>query len=213
MGGCEKWHFFIWNRVRIWRTERHTPTKKSYWLNFINFATQLLFILKTGHNIRGETDWCNFPPVEISISCMITWVMYQSNISHNLVPRTLSFLALNYLNQSTNQNDGLAGRCQGLFPPHIQGKASWGRGWISHLHNGSRHHVCCKQGWMSPQMVWERLWVYCSHWSPRDTEVIPFSKLTLTEPCPTRPVFHFSCWKSTKRTLQTLSGSWRCTNR
>ena len=30
-----------------------------------------------------------------------------------------------------NQNDGLAGRCQGLFPPHLQsqGKAPWGRGW------------------------------------------------------------------------------------
>ena len=37
---------------------------------------------------------------------------------------------MNYLNQSTNQNDGLAGRCQGLFPPHLlsQGKVPWGRG-------------------------------------------------------------------------------------
>ena len=25
--GCEKWHFLVWNRVRIWRTGRHTPTK------------------------------------------------------------------------------------------------------------------------------------------------------------------------------------------
>ena len=23
--GCGKWHFLIWNRVRIWRTGRHTP--------------------------------------------------------------------------------------------------------------------------------------------------------------------------------------------
>ena len=27
---------------------------------------------------------------------------------------------MNYLDQSTNQNDGLAGRCKGLFPPHLQ---------------------------------------------------------------------------------------------
>ena len=27
--GCGKWHFFVWNRVRIWRTERHIPTKNS----------------------------------------------------------------------------------------------------------------------------------------------------------------------------------------
>ena len=25
--GCEKWHFLVWNRVGIWRTGRHTPTK------------------------------------------------------------------------------------------------------------------------------------------------------------------------------------------
>ena len=25
--GCGKWHFWGWNRVRIWRTGRHTPTK------------------------------------------------------------------------------------------------------------------------------------------------------------------------------------------
>ena len=39
---------------------------------------------------------------------------------------------MNYLNQSTNQNDGLAGRCQGLFRPQLQrqGKAPWGRGWL-----------------------------------------------------------------------------------
>ena len=38
---------------------------------------------------------------------------------------------MNYLNQSTNQNNGSAGRCQGLFPPHpqSQGKAPWGQGW------------------------------------------------------------------------------------
>ena len=28
---------------------------------------------------------------------------------------------MDYLNQSTNQNDGLAGRCQGLFPPQRPG--------------------------------------------------------------------------------------------
>ena len=40
------------------------------------------------------------------------------------------FPYVNYLDQSTNQSDGLAGRCQGLFPPqlHSQGKAAWGRG-------------------------------------------------------------------------------------
>ena len=27
--GCEKWHFLVWNRVRIWRTGRHTPTENS----------------------------------------------------------------------------------------------------------------------------------------------------------------------------------------
>ena len=27
--GCEKWHFLVWNRVKIWRTRRHTPTKNS----------------------------------------------------------------------------------------------------------------------------------------------------------------------------------------
>ena len=34
------------------------------------------------------------------------------------------FPYMNYLDQSTNQSDGLAGRCQGLFPPqlHSQGK-------------------------------------------------------------------------------------------
>ena len=26
---CEKWHFFVWNKVKIWRTGRHTPTKNS----------------------------------------------------------------------------------------------------------------------------------------------------------------------------------------
>ena len=25
--GCGKWHFLFWNRVRIWRTRRHTPTE------------------------------------------------------------------------------------------------------------------------------------------------------------------------------------------
>ena len=25
--GCGKWHLLVWNRVRIWRTGRHTPTK------------------------------------------------------------------------------------------------------------------------------------------------------------------------------------------
>ena len=24
--GCGKWHFLVWNRVRIWRTGWHTPT-------------------------------------------------------------------------------------------------------------------------------------------------------------------------------------------
>ena len=27
--GCGKWHFLVWNRVRIRRTGRHTPTKNS----------------------------------------------------------------------------------------------------------------------------------------------------------------------------------------
>ena len=27
--GCGNWHFLVWNRVRIWRTGRHTPTKNS----------------------------------------------------------------------------------------------------------------------------------------------------------------------------------------
>ena len=27
---CGKWHFLVWNRVRIWRTGRHTPTKNSH---------------------------------------------------------------------------------------------------------------------------------------------------------------------------------------
>ena len=27
--GCEKLHFLVWNRVRIWRTGRHNPTKNS----------------------------------------------------------------------------------------------------------------------------------------------------------------------------------------
>ena len=27
--GCGKWHFLVWNRVRIWRTGRHTPTKNT----------------------------------------------------------------------------------------------------------------------------------------------------------------------------------------
>ena len=27
--GSGKWHFKVWNRVRIWRTARHTPTKNS----------------------------------------------------------------------------------------------------------------------------------------------------------------------------------------
>ena len=27
--GCAKWHFWVWNRVGIWRTGRHTPTKNS----------------------------------------------------------------------------------------------------------------------------------------------------------------------------------------
>ena len=25
--GCGKWHFLVWNRVRIWGTRRHTPTE------------------------------------------------------------------------------------------------------------------------------------------------------------------------------------------
>ena len=25
--GCGNWHFLVWNRVRIWRTGRHIPTK------------------------------------------------------------------------------------------------------------------------------------------------------------------------------------------
>ena len=28
--GCGKWHVLVWNRVRIWRTGRHTPTKYSH---------------------------------------------------------------------------------------------------------------------------------------------------------------------------------------
>ena len=27
--GCGKWHCLVWNRARIWRTGRHTPTKNS----------------------------------------------------------------------------------------------------------------------------------------------------------------------------------------
>ena len=27
--GCGKWHVLVWNRVRIWRTEQHTPTENS----------------------------------------------------------------------------------------------------------------------------------------------------------------------------------------
>ena len=27
--GCEKWQFLVWNRVRIWRTRRHRPSKNS----------------------------------------------------------------------------------------------------------------------------------------------------------------------------------------
>ena len=27
--GCGKWHFLVWNRVRVWRSGRHTPTKNS----------------------------------------------------------------------------------------------------------------------------------------------------------------------------------------
>ena len=26
--GCEKWNFLVWNKVKIWRTVWHTPTKK-----------------------------------------------------------------------------------------------------------------------------------------------------------------------------------------
>ena len=25
--GCGKWHFLVWNKVRIWRTRLHTPTE------------------------------------------------------------------------------------------------------------------------------------------------------------------------------------------
>ena len=28
--GCEKWHFLVWNMVRIWRVGRHTPAKNSH---------------------------------------------------------------------------------------------------------------------------------------------------------------------------------------
>ena len=27
--GCGKWYFLVWNRIRIWRTGRHIPTKNS----------------------------------------------------------------------------------------------------------------------------------------------------------------------------------------
>ena len=27
--GADKWHFGVWNRIRVWRTGRHTPTKNS----------------------------------------------------------------------------------------------------------------------------------------------------------------------------------------
>ena len=27
--GCEKWQFWVWYRIRIWRTGRHTRTKNS----------------------------------------------------------------------------------------------------------------------------------------------------------------------------------------
>ena len=50
--GCKKiWHFFIWNRVKIWRTGRHTPTKNSqekplgghsclvHFINITNYAS------------------------------------------------------------------------------------------------------------------------------------------------------------------------------
>ena len=77
--GCEKWHFFLSEIGSGFGEPGRTPPPKiaTVWI-FINFATQLLFILKTGHNIRLETGWCNYTPVEISISCMITWVMYKS---------------------------------------------------------------------------------------------------------------------------------------
>ena len=60
---------------------------------------------------------------------------------------------MNYLNQSTNQNDGLAGRCQGLFPPHLlsQGKAPWGQG--CNLERVLREELECEKSFRKPHLV------------------------------------------------------------
>ena len=39
--GCEKWRFLVWNRVKIWGTGRHTPTKspQEYPLGVLHLKT------------------------------------------------------------------------------------------------------------------------------------------------------------------------------
>ena len=38
------WHFLVWNRLRVWRTGRHTPTKNSQ-----EYAPPDITLWSTGH--------------------------------------------------------------------------------------------------------------------------------------------------------------------
>ena len=84
---------------------------------------------------KSSLEWTYFPPFRFRYNAEIIFIWL--------------FSYMNYLNQSTNQNNGSSGRCQGLFPPHLhsQGKAPWGRGWrydmIWYIHELWRHRRSC----------------------------------------------------------------------
>ena len=62
--GCGKWHFLVWNTVRIWRTGRHTPTKNSQEYHprgqnvvTVLFSPLLLHLLMPVFLILFKFDW------------------------------------------------------------------------------------------------------------------------------------------------------------
>ena len=67
--GCKKWHFLVWNRVRIWRTERRISTKNPqeyspwYWrsrfvfVSALNFKSSLLSAIYTGFTWYSRIKW------------------------------------------------------------------------------------------------------------------------------------------------------------
>jgi len=54
--GCGKWHFLVWNRVRIWRTGWHTPTKNSQQSTGISRPSHLSLF----HPNRASLCWLHW---------------------------------------------------------------------------------------------------------------------------------------------------------